>query len=94
MVKFTNGLLKSILHRVTYAPGEQGNLVRNSLGYFVRPENDVVLKRLDFGSDVIPPLEDGIVENDVTSLNWVDVRGTAEKLTTTVQVSPIPAVEQ
>lgn len=81
MMKFTNGLLRSGLHRVTYAPGDQGNLVRNALGYFVRPENNVVLKRLDVGSDVISPLDDGVFEEDVTTSAWVDIKGSREKIT-------------
>lgn len=69
LVKFTNGLLRSNIHRVTYAPGAQAELVRYSLGYFVRPEDDVVLKRLD-GGDVIPPLVEGEVEDNFTAKEW------------------------
>jgi isopenicillin N synthase-like dioxygenase len=46
MVKFTNGLLKSPMHRVTYAPGDQSRLTRYSLAYFVRPEDTCVMKDL------------------------------------------------
>jgi isopenicillin N synthase-like dioxygenase len=79
MVKFTNGLLRSNLHRVTSAPGEQGNVVRNSLAYFLRPEHAVLLKRLQ-GSDLIPALGEGVVEMDVSSLAWVDVKGSSKKI--------------
>lgn len=80
MTKFTNGLLRSNLHRVTFVPNEQGELARTSLGYFVRPEQDVLLKRLDFGSKVIPPLGDGVVENSVTTSAWMDAKGTVRKI--------------
>jgi isopenicillin N synthase-like dioxygenase len=78
MVKFSNGLLRSNLHRVTYAPGDQAALDRYSLAYFARPEDQVILKRLE-GSDVIPPLADGVVEKEMTSLEWVEMKGTAAK---------------
>lgn len=76
LVKFTNGLLRSNIHRVTYAPGAQAELIRYSVAYFLRPEDDVVLKRLD-GSDVIPPLAEGEVEDDVTSKEWTIRRANA-----------------
>lgn len=47
IVKFTNSLLKSPLHRVTYALGGQSFLTRYSLAYFVRPEDSCLMKRLD-----------------------------------------------
>ncbi|ETI20914.1 hypothetical protein G647_07257 [Cladophialophora carrionii CBS 160.54] len=70
MVKFTNGLLRSNIHRVVAPPGEQANYTRYSLVYFNRPENDVKLKRLD-GSDKIPPLEEDAVEEDINSNDWI-----------------------
>jgi isopenicillin N synthase-like dioxygenase len=71
MVKFTNGLLRSNIHRVVAPPGEQVNSTRYSLVYFSRPEDDVVLKRLDFPGSTVPELEKGVVEEDVSSKVWI-----------------------
>lgn len=38
MVKFTNGLLRSNIHRVSAPPGDQAEYNRFSLVYFNRPE--------------------------------------------------------
>lgn len=54
MAVFTNGLLRSNIHRVVNPPGAQGDSVRYSLVYFSRPENQVLMKALD-GSRKIPP---------------------------------------
>ncbi|KAI9844815.1 MAG: hypothetical protein M1837_005233 [Sclerophora amabilis] len=70
LVKFTHGLLKSLVHRVTYAPGAQASVPRYSMVYLARPSNDVILKRLE-GSDVIPPLDEGEVEEDISSADWI-----------------------
>jgi len=70
MVKFTNGLLRSNIHRVVSPPGLQAQCTRYSLVYFCRPADDVLLKRLE-GSDVIPKLGDGVVEEEVDSRTWV-----------------------
>lgn len=78
LAKFTNGLLRSNLHRVTYAPGAQAELVRYSVAYFIRPEDDVVLKRLDDG-DVIPPLAEGQIEENLTSKEWTFRKAMAMK---------------
>lgn len=86
MVKFTNGLLRSNMHRVTYPPGEQATLVRNSLAYFLRPEDEALLRRLE-GSDVIPPLESGVVEEIMTSLEWIAMKGAALKNSGTIMAS-------
>jgi len=34
------------MHRVTFAPGEQGTVPRYSLAYLVRPEGEAPMKRL------------------------------------------------
>ncbi|EEH06661.1 oxidoreductase [Histoplasma capsulatum G186AR] len=76
MVKFTNGLLRSNIHRVVSPPGAQAETTRYSLVYFARPEDDVILKRLE-GSDCIPPLtlrdETGAVveEEEIRSKDWI-----------------------
>ncbi|KAL2830787.1 hypothetical protein BDW59DRAFT_140839 [Aspergillus cavernicola] len=66
MVKFTNGLLRSNIHRVTSPPGEQADSTRYSLVYFSRPEDDVPLCRLE-GSSRIPELGDNVVEEQITT---------------------------
>jgi isopenicillin N synthase-like dioxygenase len=70
MVKFTNGLLRSNIHRVVSPPGGQASHTRYSLVYFNRPENEVKLRRLE-GSEIIPPLEEGTVEEDINSNDWI-----------------------
>ena len=70
MVKFTNGLLRSNIHRVVNPPGAQADSVRYSLVYFSRPEDDVLLKRLE-GSDIIPELAEGEQEEVVLSKDWI-----------------------
>jgi isopenicillin N synthase-like dioxygenase len=79
MVKFTNGLLRSNIHRVVSPPGEQANHTRYSLVYFNRPENDVMLKRLD-GSEMIPPLEKDEVEEEVNSKDWIIRRALGHRI--------------
>ena len=69
MVKFTNGLLRSNIHRVVSPPGEQAGETRYSLVYFARPEDDVVLKRLE--SPVIPPLAEGDEEEEINAKDWI-----------------------
>lgn len=46
MVTFTNGFLKSAKHRVVPAPGEQMEVPRYSVVYFVRPHNSVMMEPL------------------------------------------------
>lgn len=57
MAVFTNGLLRSNIHRVVSPPGQQADHTRYSLVYFSRPENEVLMKRIE-GSDKIPPLDE------------------------------------
>ncbi|KAI0431085.1 hypothetical protein F5Y09DRAFT_355282 [Xylaria sp. FL1042] len=45
-VKWSDGELKSTIHRVVTPPGEQANWTRYSLAYFTRPDNNVLLKPL------------------------------------------------
>ncbi|KAL4753701.1 hypothetical protein BDW72DRAFT_190907 [Aspergillus terricola var. indicus] len=70
MVKFTNGLLRSNIHRVVSPPGEQADTTRFSLVYFSRPEDDVPLRRLE-GSSRIPKLDEGVVEETINSKDWI-----------------------
>ena len=70
MVKFTNGLLRSNIHRVAAPPGIQGDSTRYSLVYFARPEDSVMLRRLD-GSDLIPPIKQGQAEEEINSKDWI-----------------------
>ncbi|KAF1987406.1 Clavaminate synthase-like protein [Aulographum hederae CBS 113979] len=55
MTKFSNGILNSGKHRVVPAPGAQGDYVRYSIVYFVRPTDETPLKVLD--SPAIPKFE-------------------------------------
>ncbi|KAH7311810.1 hypothetical protein BKA65DRAFT_155520 [Rhexocercosporidium sp. MPI-PUGE-AT-0058] len=71
MVKFTNGLLRSNIHRVVSPPGEQAKETRYSVVYFARPEEDVILRRLE-GSDVIPELEGE--EESMSSKEWIKLQ--------------------
>jgi isopenicillin N synthase-like dioxygenase len=52
MVTFTNGYLKSAKHRVVPAPGEQAEVSRYSVVYFVRPHNAVVMEPLEQFKDL------------------------------------------
>ncbi|KAJ4148399.1 hypothetical protein LMH87_002871 [Akanthomyces muscarius] len=70
LVKFTNGVLRSNIHRVVSPPGAQEQHPRYSVVYFSRPEDDVPLRRLQ-GSAVIPPLQDGAEEEVATSKEWI-----------------------
>ena len=47
MVLFTNGELKSAKHRVVPPPGEQVKYVRHSLEYFLRPNDQMLMKPID-----------------------------------------------
>lgn len=69
MVKFSNGLLRSNIHRVSAPPGAQAECTRYSLVYFARPEDEVILRRLE--GKLIPPLEGNEVEEAVSSKEWI-----------------------
>jgi isopenicillin N synthase-like dioxygenase len=79
LVKFTNGLFRSNVHRVDPPPGSQKLVDRYSLIYFSRPRDDVVLKRLP-NSTVIPPLAPGVVEEDITSKEWIARRAVGKRI--------------
>ena len=73
MVKFTNGLLRSNIHRVVSPPGEQAKETRYSIVYFSRPEDEVILRRLE-GSDIIPELEEGDKDEEMNSKEWIKLQ--------------------
>jgi isopenicillin N synthase-like dioxygenase len=79
MVKFSGGILRSNLHRVVSPPGDQANKIRRSLVYFLRPEHDVVLKRLKGG--LVDELGDGeMEEEDVSTREWLARRHIGRKI--------------
>jgi len=66
MAIFTNKLLKSSIHRVIKAPGEQRPHDRLSVIVAIRPENNSLMKA--FESPVIPVCQPD--ERPMTSLEW------------------------
>ncbi|KAJ5200107.1 Oxoglutarate/iron-dependent dioxygenase [Penicillium cf. griseofulvum] len=79
MVKFTNGLFRSNIHRVVAPPGLQAESTRYSLVYFARPEDSVMLRRLE-GSDRIPVMEDGQTDEEINSKDWILRRGLGRRV--------------
>ena len=70
LVKFTAGLLRSNIHRVVPPAGEQAGMTRNSLVFFSRPENTVVLQRLRGGIiDAMP--EQAVAGPNLTAHDWI-----------------------
>ncbi|KAF4125517.1 Isopenicillin N synthase [Geosmithia morbida] len=73
----TNGFLKSSIHRVVVPPPDQVNTNRLGVLYFVRPEDDLVLRpvespvleRLGYG-----PTEESKVISGITAGEWVKAR--------------------
>lgn len=78
MVKFTNGLLRSNIHRVISPPGKQAEWTRYSLVYFARLEDEVLLRRLE--SPVIPELGEGEVEEVVNAKDWIIRRAISKRV--------------
>ena len=72
MTKFSGGLLRSNIHRVVSPPGEQAKETRYSLVYFSRPEDKVVLKRLEGG--IIPKEKDGEDGEAMNSKEWIKLQ--------------------
>jgi isopenicillin N synthase-like dioxygenase len=70
MVEWSAGIPRSNMHRVTFAPGEQGNVPRYSLAYLVRPYGDAAMKRLAGEGSLIPGLEQGEEDNGFTAREW------------------------
>ena len=73
LVKFTAGILRSNVHRVVAPPAPQDQMVRNSLVYFSRPEDAVVLRRLKGGLIDGQPWS-GQAEEEMTSQEWIQRR--------------------
>lgn len=65
------------MHRVVSPPGEQAGETRYSLVYFSRPGDEVLLKRLEGGA--IPPLAEGVFEEDVKSVDWIRDKALARR---------------
>lgn len=76
MVKFTNGTIRSNLHRVAYAPGEQAIYDRYAVAYFSRPSDDVLMKPLPAGGHEASSDEDADKQEDgtYTTREWVAER--------------------
>lgn len=74
IVEWTGGLLRSGLHRVVTAPGEQSSSARVSVGYFVRPAHGVSMRRLRAKGSVIPLPTEGDEEDTRTVDDWATER--------------------
>ncbi|KAI1109613.1 hypothetical protein F5Y14DRAFT_455877 [Nemania sp. NC0429] len=72
-VKFSNGVLCAGRHRVIPAPGAQGKLPRYSVVYFVRPEDQCVMKQLRG-----PGIPDGPEEEEthINAREWIKMQAT------------------
>ncbi|KAF2745907.1 oxidoreductase [Sporormia fimetaria CBS 119925] len=69
LVKFSGGIVRSNIHRVVAPPGAQSKCTRDSLVYFMRPGDNVLLVRCSGG--IVPPLKEGEEEERVTSWEWI-----------------------
>ncbi|KAI2616270.1 putative oxidoreductase [Hypoxylon sp. NC1633] len=70
MVEWSAGILRRNMHRVTFAPGAQGQVPRYSHAYLVRPQAEAPMKRLGGGNSLIPELEQGEEENVMNAKEW------------------------
>ncbi|OTA98544.1 hypothetical protein M426DRAFT_69610 [Hypoxylon sp. CI-4A] len=70
MVEWSAGVLRSNMHRVTFAPGTQGQKPRYSHAYLVRPQAEAPMKRLSGGDSLIPELEQGEEDNRMNAKEW------------------------
>lgn len=77
MVRFTAGLLRSNIHRVVPPLGEQATWTRNSLVFFSRPEDSVVLGRLKGGLIDAQPVTD-TDQSEMTAHEWIMAKGTGK----------------
>ena len=67
IVEFTNGYLRSGLHRVTGPPGEQAGWERWSIAYGMRPESEVLMKAVEGG--LVPKYV--MEREEYTSREWI-----------------------
>jgi isopenicillin N synthase-like dioxygenase len=72
MTLWTGGILRSNIHRVATAPGQQAACTRYSVAYLVRPEANASMRRLD--SSVIPPPAEGVDEEILCARDWEAMR--------------------
>ena len=72
LVEWTGGVLRSSLHRVVAAPGEQAKVPRQSLAYLIRPRRSATMQRLK--SRVIPELGPGEHEETCGVDEWATWR--------------------
>jgi isopenicillin N synthase-like dioxygenase len=74
MVEWSAGILRSNMHRVTYAPGEQGEVTRYSIAYLVRPSGDAPMRRLAppaYPSSLIPLITgEEETDNEMNAREW------------------------
>ena len=73
MVQWSGGVLRSNMHRVATAPGQQAGCTRYSVAYFLRPASTVSMRRVA-GGDVIPDPEEGEDDEDICAKDWEKVR--------------------
>lgn len=71
---WTNGYLKSSVHRVVAPPPDQAHLDRLGVMYFVRPTNDLTLKNLDSPVLKRSGLRGDDKAEDVKAGDWVKAR--------------------
>ena len=76
MVTWTGEILRSNMHRVTFAPGKQGKCPRYSVAYLIRPERNVPMKRL-VGGYIPSAAEDGEEESALSANEWEIRKATA-----------------
>ncbi|CAD6581603.1 MAG: hypothetical protein ASARMPREDX12_000606 [Alectoria sarmentosa] len=73
MVQWSDGVLRSNVHRVATPSGLQAGFLRYSLAYLLRPEAGASMRRLG-GGGVIPRLADGEGEDSLCAQDWEKMR--------------------
>lgn len=73
LVEWTAGVLRSGLHRVVSAPGEQGSVTRLSMAYQVKAEKGATMRRL--AGSRIPRLGEGETVDERSVEEWAAWRG-------------------
>ena len=69
LVEWSGGILRSNMHRVTYAPGAQADYARYSIAYLVRANRSVSMKRLQ-SDKILSAGEDGYVDLNLSCGDW------------------------